>query len=67
MSTAKIQLESIAYEEVAGDGPSLRWRFLDGIAPIVEQYIVHISDSQKYGTQNYNIIYEPITHTNLQC
>jgi hypothetical protein len=45
----------------------LRLLILGGSVLIVDQHTVQISDSQKYGTQNYNIIYKPITHNNLQC
>ena len=61
MFTAKIQWETIMY------GVLLRWLLRDGTVIIVKQYTVQISDSQKYGTQNYNIIYKPFTHNNLQC
>ena len=65
--TAKFQWEIIVYGKFGSDGPSLLWRILDGFVLIVDQHKIQISESQKYGTQNYNIIYKPITHNNLQC
>ena len=65
--TTKFQWEIIVYGKFDSDGPSLRWLILGGSVLIVDQHTVQISDSQKYGTQNYNIIYKPITHNNLQC
>ena len=65
--TTKFQWEIIVYRKFESDGPSSRWLILGGSELIVDQHTVQISDSQKYGTQNYNIIYKPITHNNLQC
>ena len=65
--TAKFQWEIIVYQKFGSDGPSLRWLILGGFVLIVDKHTVQISDSQKYDTQNYNIIYKPITHNNLQC
>ena len=66
--TAKFQWEIIVYEKFGSVGPSLRWLILGSSVLIVDQHAVQISVSQKFGTQNYNIIYEPITitHDNLR-
>ena len=65
--TTQFQWEIIVYGKFDSNGPSLRWLILGDSVLIVDQHTVQISDSQKYGTQNYNIIYKPITHNNLQC
>ena len=65
--SAKFQCAIIIHGKLGGEGISLPWPVCDGIELFVEQYSVQRSDSQKYGTQNHNIIYEPITHNNLQC